>query len=26
LGVSLTLLIIAQVLLQRRNHNKSGGS
>ena len=25
LGVSLTLLIIAQVLLQRRNHNKSGG-
>jgi spermidine/putrescine transport system permease protein len=26
LGVSLTLLIIAQVLLQRRDHNKSGGS
>jgi spermidine/putrescine transport system permease protein len=25
LGVSLTLLIMAQVLLQRRNHNKSGG-
>jgi spermidine/putrescine transport system permease protein len=25
LGVSLTLLIIVQVLLQRRNHNKSGG-
>ena len=26
LGVSLTLLIIAQVLLQRKNHNKSGGA